>query len=194
MLSRCSIRTFVIWGCISFLLSTHLFAAAWPQEPKDFMGLRWNSSPQELDDHQKIVAAGRCVDKPEADDLRACPASIWLREEVRLELMFFYIKGKLAGVDISFSSKDYDFIKTAFLTRYNPPHKQKRMPVKTRMGDEYMNEELQWVGGGARVTLQKYDNQITNGKGHVHTILLYSYLLSRETDRNKKAVDAANQL
>src|SRR5215472_1531358 len=62
MLSRCIIETFVIWGCISFLLSTHLFAAAWPQEPKDFMGLRWNSSPQELDDHQKIVAAGRCVD------------------------------------------------------------------------------------------------------------------------------------
>ena len=162
------------------------------QEPTDFAGLKWGSVPKDLDGHNEIIAEGRCEDKVEENGLRVCPAHLWL-DDVRLGLTFYYVNQKLIGISVGFASKDYDFIKRAFSSRYGSPHKQKQFAVKTRGGDQLMNEDLQWLGSKVTIRLLKYEEKSTAGAGQIYTPEFVVHLLRRDAEEGKKAAEAGKK-
>ena len=88
-------------------------------------------------------------------------------------------------VFFSFGSDDFSFIKAVFLEKYGEPTKSASIPVKNRMGAEFLNEELIWDGPNILLKLEKYSSTVTEGRASF-TVKSYTLMKIKELEEAKK--------
>lgn len=141
----------------------------WAQEPDSFMGISF--------DQKLVYSLPQC---PAGYDLPTAPC----RGEPYQGL--YTIKGTPAiglGYSLSAMAKtgpvDYFYLTThsddflrleqLFISKYGQPSKRSTEVVKTKVGAEFTNERLHWIGKKVEILLQKYDGDIDTSSASLNS-------------------------
>jgi hypothetical protein len=175
----------LVIGC--FFLSSILFASEQWQEPEGFRAVKWGASIMELQSILGITSTAN----PYGERIKTY---IKAREtlgpaEVRYD--YGFLDDKFASVRINLASRDFDHIRSIFVTRYGEPHTRSEEKVQTRGGAVFMNEILRWKGPTIKIELRKFSGTVTEGSGTIAKNEFEDELV-REMRKSRK--DAAKNL
>lgn len=175
------IRTLIVLWSIMFL---PIACSSW-NEPTDFRGIPWDTSPELLKktfpNAHEIYQDGRENSYLLDDKVGHVPVTI----------KFTYLDDKFVYVLISFKSKHFDTLATAFEQKYGKPHKVIENVNKTRAGVEYLDKSLSWSSDTILIVLERYVYNVDDG---VAWIARKEYIEYQKEKRKKKSKEAAKGL
>ena len=162
----------------------------WPQEPTAFRGIPWGSSEK---DAKAITNTNfRCFNNQTEMSVgteRICNASFML-DPVGMTVLLIFSDGKFVSTVGDFNSDDYTTVRTVFVEKYGPPTTTSNSAVKTRMGVEYQQEQLTWVGPNIHIKLSRFGSEATEGSFIISTQEYRNAQIKILEENRKKLKDA----
>ncbi len=162
--------------------------AEWTQQPKDFHGVPFGANEEAvrkvLDPDQKKSAANchtiqrdrMCDESFKIGDVQVI-ASYWLTDDA------------MRTVHVTFSGKDFAFIRSAFIERYGDPESEMTEEWRNRAGSSYQNVVLKWRGDLVQIQLFQRGARRDDGVA----ILSYVPWLEKQVKRDSDAAKEASR-
>lgn len=145
-----------IAAAVAFFFLTVVSAGAeWPLEPKDFRGIQFPGASK--DAVSKKLGLNRSACRPDA----CLDQWSFSLGGVTLTTLYQFKDDKLKLVYLSFPAQFFDKIKDIFVERYGPPTATEKKPVRTKMGVEYENESILWVGGIVEIQFSRFGSTVS---------------------------------
>lgn len=171
----------LIGAILAVLLFTASPASTW-NEPDNFRGVPWEASEAEL---KEKIPGVRCINfsNPLAD--RGCSTSFSVGP-VPTKGFFGFQEGQLRWVRLTFDPKHFQTMQGIFSERYGAPSHQEEIPVKNRMGAEFLNVEALWSGNLITIRMRKYSGKITESEALYMTPTVFEEFTRRKIEQQKK--------
>lgn len=139
--------------CVALLLSVCPATSAaaprtgWPKEPRDFQGISFGGSFQEVETTLHEIG----VDCPDSYYTESHGEPTWCHGALdfagaRVSSNFRFEKGKLVAVLLKYKSEAWADVKAILAARYGPPTRSSTDLLQNRMGASFKNEILLWHG------------------------------------------------
>lgn len=109
---------------------------------------------------------------------------------VRTNEQWIFGEGGLAMVFFSFGFNEYPALREVFLEKFGKPHSAKTENIQTRPGVNVENENLDWDGSHAHVSLQRYSGTVTYAEARFFTHSSFEWWTKQQEEKKAKAKDA----
>lgn len=138
---------------------------AWPQEPKEFRGLSFGATEQEVASALKLDAAVACL---EIEGQRVCLHHGTLGD-VKTSEIYSFDENRLVQVHISFKPPQYQLLRDLFVERYGKAGETWTEPFETVGGGDHTNEIHVWSGDRMVIQLEKFGPSTQEGTAVIAT-------------------------
>ena len=81
-----------------------------------------------------------------------------------VDISYGFSDERLAAVNLSFESQDYDRLSRAFTAKFGAPDSTWSEVLQNRMGAEFANTSAAWRRGGIVLTLKRYGSSLDHGR------------------------------
>jgi hypothetical protein len=196
-LKRLSAKVCLLLYLTCFAAPAAAQVKAW-KEPSDFRGIPWGASVETAtekihENWQKRRDSGEFVLSTEIRTVHHDERSKYLHYrdkigDVPVDIALGFLDNKLANVVAIFETHHFPTLQAAFTERYGKAQRDTRETLKTRMGVEYQNHTLEWVGQRLTINLRRYGSDVNNGDGSFWTKEWYDY--AAKTTRKKSGAAA----
>jgi hypothetical protein len=139
--------------------------AAWPEEPKDYRGLPFGATEQEVSSKLKLDLEVSCQT---IDERRSCIHHGTIGD-VRAMEIYQFDEDQLVQVDILFKPDRYSALRDVFVERYGEPTETWTEPFETVGGGDHTTEISEWRGDRMFVQIVQFGSSLQESAAVITT-------------------------
>jgi hypothetical protein len=178
---------------LPWLVAVSALGQTWKKEPETYRGVKWGSTEKEAVSFITSEVNGNaslpCYNTDVARG-RRCDGWLMLGNVSVTDHWIFSNDDRLIAVYWDFKSADYASTRDVFLDKYGPPMTTKNEKVKTKMGVEYDQERLIWMGRQISISLSRFGSDIEKGTAAFTDNEFLTKFMKEKADAQTKAKDA----
>ena len=150
-----------------------LFAAEAGREPEDFRGMKWGISIAEAnrmiqEQWNKRRESGEILVSTDVSEQYVDDRTrrLLYRDKVGtvpVGIQLNFLDDRFVNVILTFESKDFDPIDSAFKARYGKPTVERSVPLSNPFGATFMDQQRLWQYKDLRIALTKHADAKTGG-------------------------------
>jgi hypothetical protein len=154
-------------------------------EPKDFRGIPWGASIEEV--RKAVPNLPAYALYTQGDRVKVFFVPTGRVGDVAARFAYLFLDDKFAEVTIYFESGKFPTMRDAFVERYGKPTSTENIPMQTSMGAKYENQRILWEGKTIVIRLDRYSGKITDGQANIGTKEIRDHLVDVYSKKGKAA-------